>query len=51
LISDKSKLKNLLKKAKVAIDSINAKYKQQIEIAKETDNKQREVSERNKDLL
>lgn len=27
LLSDRTKLKNLLKKAKVAIDSINAKYK------------------------
>ena len=27
LLSDRTKLKNLLKKAKIAIDSINAKYK------------------------
>lgn len=45
------KLKNLLKKAKVAIDSINSKYKQQLEISKDFEVKLSSALERNKDLV
>lgn len=51
LQADKIKLKTLLKKAKVALDSIGLKFKQAQDVLKDTDGKLREVQERNKDLM
>jgi len=50
LSDDKSKLKTLLKKAKVAIDSLNSKYKSSQENLKTLDLRLREALERNRDL-
>lgn len=51
LLSDRARLKNLLKKAKTAIDSINAKYKATLEQAKSMDGKLNQAMEKNKDLV
>ena len=51
LMSDRTKLKNLLKKAKVAIDSINAKYKSADEGRKSSEQTVLNALEKNKDLV
>ena len=51
LLSDRKKLKGLLQKAKVAIDSINGKFKQAEEAKKQANQKIGEVMQQNKDLV
>ena len=51
LLSDRTKLKNLLKKAKFAIDSINAKHKQSEDAKKSAENTMLNALEKNKDLV
>lgn len=50
LHNDRNKLKGLLKKAKVAIDSINSKFKSNLETVKTLEGKLNEATERNKEL-
>lgn len=51
LLSDRTKLKNLLKKAKSAIDSINKKYRTAQDNEKSMDSKLQNALEKNKDLV
>ena len=51
LLSDRTKLKNLLKKAKVAIDSINLKYKGAEEGKRSAEQTMLNALEKNKDLV
>lgn len=50
-MSDRTKLKGLLKKAKVAIDSINQKYKSACDMQKQSEQKMMNALEKNKDLV
>jgi chromosome segregation ATPase len=50
LTADKTKLKQLLKKAKDALDSLNTKYKGAQEQARAIDARLREALDRNRDL-
>ena len=51
LQGDRTKLKNLLKKAKSAIDSINQKYKSSQEAAQQAQEKTENAMAKNRDLL
>ena len=51
LLSDRVRLKNLLKKAKTAIDSINAKYKATLDHSKSMEGKLNMAMDKNKDLV
>lgn len=51
LQGDRTKLKNLLKKAKSAIDSINQKYKSSQEAGKQAQEKMENAMAKNRDLL
>ena len=51
LLSDRTKLKGLLKKAKNAIDSINMKYKQSQENSNQFQSKMGSAMEKNTELL
>ena len=51
LLDDRVRLKNLLKKAKTAIDSINSKYKSLTDHSKSVEGRLNQVMEKNKDLV
>ena len=51
LLSDRSKLKGLLKKAKSAIDSINNKYKASQDAQQRMEGQMKTALEKNKDLV
>jgi hypothetical protein len=50
-MTERVRLKNLLKKAKTAIDSVSAKYKQSADREKQLENHCQQVLEKNKDLV